>query len=53
MATRLAGGGCKANDAHPIAANKRKIVIVPAARSGSEDDMSRDAWQIRVVVDVT
>ena len=53
MATKKAGGGCRANDAHPIDANKRQIAIVPAARSGSEDDMSRDAWRIRVVVNVT
>jgi hypothetical protein len=46
----MAGGGCKANDARPIEANKKQTVIVPAARLGSEDDMSCDARRIRVVV---
>lgn len=52
MAIKKAGGGCKVNDAHPSDAKKRHMTIIPATRSGSEDDMRRDAWRIRVVVSV-
>jgi hypothetical protein len=51
--TRIAGGGCRANDANPMDAKRRQIANVRAARSGSEDDMRRDAWRIRVLVNVT
>ena len=46
--TRMAGGGWRASDAHPMDAKKRQMASVPAARSGPEDDMRRDAWRIRV-----
>ena len=51
--TRMAGGGCRASDAHPMDAKKRQMASVPAVRSGSEGDMRRDAWRIRVLVNVT
>jgi len=53
IATRMAGGGCRANDAHPMDAKKKQMASVPVARSGSEDDIRRDAWRIRVLVNVT
>ena len=51
--TRIAGGGCRANDANPMDAKRRQIASVRAVRSGSEDDMRRDAWRIRVLINVT
>jgi hypothetical protein len=48
--TRMAGGGCRANDVHPMVAKRRQMASV---RSGSEDDMRRDARRIRVLVSVT
>ncbi len=50
---RMAGGGCRASDAHPMEAKKRQTASVLAVRSGSEVDISRDAWRIRVLVNVT
>jgi hypothetical protein len=51
--TRMAGGGCRASDAHPMDAKKRQMASVPAVRSGSVVDIRRDAWRIRVLVNVT
>ena len=49
--TRMAGG-CRVNDAHPMDAKRKQMASVPAVRSGSEDDMRRDACRIRVLVNV-
>ena len=51
--TRMAGGGCRASDAHPMDAKKRQMASVPAVRSGSVVHIRRDAWRIRVLVNVT
>jgi hypothetical protein len=51
--TRMPGGGCRASDAHPMDAKKRQMASVLAVRSGSEVDIRRDAWWIRVLVNVT
>ena len=53
MAIRIAGGGCRATDAHPKEAIKKQMASVPATRSGSEDDVKRDTRRIRALVDVT
>jgi hypothetical protein len=53
IAVKKAGGGCKANDAHPMDANDRQIATAPAALSGSEGDIRREALRIRVLVKLT
>jgi hypothetical protein len=50
---RIAGGGSRANEAHPMDTKRKQAASVPADRPGSEDGMRRDAWRIRVLVIVT
>lgn len=50
--SRMAGGGPRANEAHPMDTKRKQAPSVPAVRPGSEGDMRRDAWRIRVLVNV-